>query len=338
MEKIGEPKNPDSKSVVPDHILKQFKCSVCCNYLTKAPIKQKNDKYICGRCPGDGIRQNILEVFVEQYLYPCRFNGMGCTALLEWNSEKLEQHDIACDFKIISCLIEGCMWSNSKSQLIKHFIGSHSELVLNDVTHFSLDLTKDDKYCFVFESFERKYLIVKVRIECNIIQCSVTFAENVANGNEYVFNVTFYKGDREVRYVNKQVQLYHETVNDNETFKIPISDLNFHSKLINVRFALRKSAVNVDKIIRCELTLKDIECPVCFEPMKNGITVSYCGHSFCTECASNLTTCPICRWQIDDYNEEAIRNYKLEEILEKFTFEKATSNKTYNLKKPRHKK
>ena len=339
MEKIFESENSGLKSVVPNYILKQFKCSVCWNYLTKAPIKRKNDKYICGRCPEDGIRDNMLEVFVKQFLYPCHFKDMGCTALLEWNSEELVRHDIACDFKRISCLIEGCPWSNSKSQLIEHVIGSHPQLVLNDVTHFVLDLAKDEKFSFVFESSERKYFVGKVRTDGDVVRCSVMYAENVANCNEYLFDVTFYKDDREVRYVNKKVQLYCETdVDDNETFNVSISDLNFHSEVINVRFALRMSPEYVDKRKRSELTLKDIECLICSGPMKNEITVLYCGHSFCTTCVNDLTICLICKWQRDDYEMNETQNYKLEEIAGKVTFNRATSNRTYNFKISRSKK
>ena len=82
MEEISESENPGSKSVVPDSILTEFKCSVFWNYLTNAPIKRKNDEYICGRCSDDGIRENMLEIFVKQFLYPCRFKDMGCTAPL----------------------------------------------------------------------------------------------------------------------------------------------------------------------------------------------------------------------------------------------------------------
>ena len=164
-------------------------------------------------------------------------------------------------------------------------------------------------------------------------------AENVANCNGYVFDVTFYRDDHKVRYVNKKVELYRETdVNDDGTFKIPISDLNFHGEVINVRFAARMSPENVDKRKRSELTLKDIECLICSGPMKNEIIVLYCGHSFCTTYINDLTTCLICRWQRDDYEMNETRNYILEEIAGKITFNRVTSNRTYNYKISRSKK
>jgi len=118
--------------------------------------------------------------------------------------------------------------------------------------------------------------------------------------------------------VNKKIQLYRKTdVHDNGTFKVPISDLNFRSKIISVRFSIRRSAVNVDKRIRCDLSLKDIECPICFQLMKNEISMLCCGHSFCTKCVINLQYCSICRLHVHNSYVNKTRNYKLEEILGK---------------------
>ena len=119
--------------------------------------------------------------------------------------------------------------------------------MLDDVTHFLLDLSKDEKFSFVFKRSERKYFVGIVRTSGDIIRSSLMYSENVANCNEYLFDVTFYKDNREISYLNKEMQLYLETnVDDNETFKVPISDLNFHGEVINVRFAVRRSSVNVD--------------------------------------------------------------------------------------------
>ena len=147
----------------------------------------------------------------------------------------------------MSCLIEGCPWSNSKSQLIKHVIRSHPDIVMTDFKDFPLDLTQDQKFSFVFKSLNRKYFFVKVRNDGGIIRCSVMCVENVANCNEYVFDVTFYTDDYSVRYEDKKVELYRETdVNDDGTFKVPISDLNFHGEVFNVRFVVKRSSENVD--------------------------------------------------------------------------------------------
>lgn len=324
-----------SKSVIADNILKQFHCSVCSKHLTKAPIRKKNGAYICGRCTLDGTRESLLEVFMEEFLYPCCFKDLGCTTLLQWNSEELDRHDIVCGFRTVSCSVKDCPWLGLKSKLTEHYTTYHFEKLCNDDTCFSLDLTKEEHISFVYESFEQEYFIGKVQTDGNIIQFSVMFVENVTNFDEHVFDVTFYKDDHELRYVNRKVLPYcQDDIYDSETLKISTCNTYFQNKKINVRFALKLSAIKPDVRIKCELTLEVIKCPICFEPMKGKISTFACGHSVCSKCWNKSQMCPICRSIISRRHNWLVKyqNDKLEEVLGKIEIREVKSIKSFSLK------
>ncbi|AUF82463.1 RING-finger domain-containing protein [Tetraselmis virus 1] len=45
----------------------------------------------------------------------------------------------------------------------------------------------------------------------------------------------------------------------------------------------------------CDLDLE--ECPICLEDMEVPVSVSYCYHAICQQCAFKVYRCPICRKQ-----------------------------------------
>ena len=68
--------------------------------------------------------------------------------------------------------------------------------------------------------------------------------------------------------------------------------------------------------------IKDLlECPVCIEPILSA-PIHQCtnGHVVCNGCIAKLSNCPICR-----NDSTLIRNFMLEEIIEKFLVNKESS-------------
>ena len=64
-----------------------------------------------------------------------------------------------------------------------------------------------------------------------------------------------------------------------------------------------------------------LECPVCIEPLLS-VPVHQCinGHVVCNGCIAKLNNCPICR-----SDSTLVRNFMLEEIIEKFLVNKESS-------------
>ena len=48
-------------------------------------------------------------------------------------------------------------------------------------------------------------------------------------------------------------------------------------------------------------TIKMFECKICMEKL-NKVMLIPCGHCFCLECSKNLRDCPICRANIQSFN------------------------------------
>ena len=40
---------------------------------------------------------------------------------------------------------------------------------------------------------------------------------------------------------------------------------------------------------------KEIDCPICYEPITDKINFSSCGHKYCSTCLSKITECAVCR-------------------------------------------
>ena len=48
-------------------------------------------------------------------------------------------------------------------------------------------------------------------------------------------------------------------------------------------------------------TIKMFECKICMEKL-NKVMLIPCGHCFCSDCAKNITECPLCRSNVRDIN------------------------------------
>lgn len=255
-------KSKASKPVAPDDVLERFKCSVCSNYLSKAPIRQENDKYFCGRCPGPGNRSDLLEEFAKQFLYPCQFKVWGCTQFLEWNSVELNHHDVACNYKTVSCLVQGCDWSGKKSELMEHCESSHSDLVLDDNSYISLNLNIKKKYINLLKN-KTEHFITKVETDGEVIRFSMNYFPGPSDLYEYTFDVKFFNGDDEWRYVNRKMMPYDGSeIYDSKELKVSVCTLHFGDTHIKVQFAPRKEKVNRTS------TARDIVGPAYKDPIK----------------------------------------------------------------------
>ena len=40
---------------------------------------------------------------------------------------------------------------------------------------------------------------------------------------------------------------------------------------------------------------KEIDCPICYEPITDDIKFSSCGHKYCQTCLTKITECAVCR-------------------------------------------
>lgn len=61
-------------------------------------------------------------------------------------------------------------------------------------------------------------------------------------------------------------------------------------------------------LVAMENILQELECPVCWHTMLGEISQCVKGHSFCKQCKSNLTQCPLCKDQLGNNRNFALEN------------------------------
>ncbi|KAJ8977783.1 hypothetical protein NQ317_014689, partial [Molorchus minor] len=162
--------------IVPDEVLENLNCKVCCKYLTVSPIGVHPDGgNVCGRClygmnttstclfeckdyPNSEMSIPLSLLGYATYpenLFPSLTGSKvsGCEELLPFSS--IKSHETTCIYKKYNCPL--CHFSGVGSQLIHHFKLDHKRYLSEDHPVFVLNLDR---------SFSEIYLQFVVETSC----------------------------------------------------------------------------------------------------------------------------------------------------------------------------
>ncbi|XP_018567303.1 E3 ubiquitin-protein ligase siah2-like [Anoplophora glabripennis] len=170
-----------SKRVVPDIILENLTCRICCKYLTVSPIGVHPDGgNICGRClygkkssPTclfecmEDLNYHSFQGFIPmvllgyasypETLFPCVNRFEGCNKLLPFSA--IKNHEKICVYKKFQCPL--CQFQGVGSQLIQHFRTGHKRYLSSENPVFILKIDNDFSETYLFRS-ENTLFLVKV--------------------------------------------------------------------------------------------------------------------------------------------------------------------------------
>lgn len=180
------------KRVVPDVVLENLTCKICCKYLTVSPIGgHPEGGNICGRClygkksspvclfectqelnyhTIDSLIPLVLLGYATypKTLFPCINRFEGCCKLLPFAA--IKDHEKTCVVKKCQCPL--CHFQGVGSQLIQHFRTYHKRYLSSDKSLFTLQLDTDLTETYLFRS-ESNLFLVKVEYIKDI--CQFTF-------------------------------------------------------------------------------------------------------------------------------------------------------------------
>ncbi|XP_066143798.1 uncharacterized protein [Euwallacea fornicatus] len=290
----------------------QLKCSLCAKYLSVPPIFIcTNNLFVCGRCDIPKtqffVRDLLFENTAVNLSFPC--SSDGCLQKLKWGH--VTEHELYCQYRDIKCCI--CKSSYKARDAMKHFQQKHPNNVFIDE---DLMVTKTQTYgeeCSAAFLVSTKSLKFMVSLE---LKSSITIKVVPLNklNAPYYFNVNFDSENHTVRWKNQQIK--YLTGDKWLDYKFDISHVKSteHLKIKLVIYEHKKKKRNTklersDSSIEGAITLL-LECPVCFESMKDKIEVCKKGHSVCVRCKAKLLRCPICRSEFD-----GTRNFSLEKVV-----------------------
>ncbi|KAJ8927944.1 hypothetical protein NQ314_019577 [Rhamnusium bicolor] len=175
--------------VVPDTILENLTCKMCCKYLTVSPIGvHPEGGNVCGRClygkksppsslfeyEGDLNFYTILDLIplsllgyasYAKSLFPCVNRFEGCSKLLPFSS--IRNHEITCIYTKYKCPL--CQFEGVGSQLIQHFKTGHKRYLSSDDPIFILNLDNDVCETYLYRAKNMLFL-VKVQYVKDITQ------------------------------------------------------------------------------------------------------------------------------------------------------------------------
>ena len=82
---------------------------------------------------------------------------------------------------------------------------------------------------------------------------------------------------------------------------------------------------------------EDLKCSLCLDFFTPPVRITRCGHNFCDECLTMMTTetwpCPECRAEQNQMARELTRNFFLERTVEKFKDSRKYICTAHDLKK-----
>lgn len=180
-------------------LLEKLKCTNCSKYLSYFPIYfDANQNLLCGRCqPIEHqtlIRNDIYEVSMEAFRFPCSYTSNGCSA--EFFPKDIPKHEDWCEFRNIRCpalnLVTdtNCDWQGHSRDIYEHFESNHPKLILQD-GRFEADFTSNYVGKFLY-AFGQDYFVVTKSTNSikNLVTCTVTYLGCNPHVVDYSFKIT----------------------------------------------------------------------------------------------------------------------------------------------------
>lgn len=313
-------------NTLPDDVLEYCKCNYCNCYATVAPIRMIDNKIACGRCKRDteGARLMIVEVLAKQFNFPCRYRNTGCKSILKW--ETIDAHEKVCNYKVIRCTVANCEWENAKLLLKTHFEEKHSDEIIHSRRGVVVNLQEKNSLNYLYVSKNNLFL-VQLCNDGEKINHQIKFFCTSFERSIYVYDICVYDAQKKLTYLNQKLQSFDdETGVCNTGLTANELQLFFTENKVNILFEIKRFGNDPGN-----LSMQNIECPVCFEPMLENIMIGVCGHSVCQKCKPSLQNCPSCRSPFGISNSSSsfggsspaakrvsdIRNYSLEALIKK---------------------
>lgn len=153
---------------IPQHILNNLRCSLCCGYLSVKPLMiRAENQQVCGKCykllPAEErekcVRQIGLEAIAEVIVFPCRYNILGCPHTYGWCDEK--EHEKECPYRS-ECLSD----ENDKRENVASYV--HNVKRIGETSNELRAYSEDIAATFQFKlSDSSQILIYKLTIQGN---------------------------------------------------------------------------------------------------------------------------------------------------------------------------
>ncbi|XP_008192722.2 uncharacterized protein LOC103312834 [Tribolium castaneum] len=203
---------------ITEAVLKQLECSVCKELMRPpivqcqsghsfcSPCKEKVDQCPTCRTKWSNVRNYSLEGITPSLQYPCVYSHVGCEETFLGN--EIVHHELVCKFKLYTCPIADCKFTDNYSLCANHFRLNHREFLVEGTVFqdtFTLILngheTREDKYIFEHENI---YKFTFQRLSSSYNWC-VRIMNDFSKNRKYYYNVTITDAQVRQRQISKSV-------------------------------------------------------------------------------------------------------------------------------------
>lgn len=304
----------------------QLQCNNC-NQLLSAPIYQTADMgNICHTCKGnnmiDAIRNHSLENALTNASFPCKYAANGCDESLA--SANILIHQLTCHYAPMRCPICKNGEFTNENDMIAHCEDIHGlehESVQRQI--YTVELAEYSESEGIRNTIRKvtlnnnEFIIKVTQMQWNALQVVVCYPNGLKLGQK--LSIRIKTDNQEILTHAKMVESWNmmtSTDNDHVT-TIHLTEMQktphgTTCKLfLDLLFNNKSTFYELQDV---ENFRKDIQCPICFNYFTEQIFKCRLGHNVCQSCKNHITTCPICREEMEN-----TRDIRMENILPQIT-------------------
>ncbi|XP_063914515.1 uncharacterized protein LOC135130959 [Zophobas morio] len=296
-----------------------FTCATCNNLLTVPVMMVEDVGNVCHDCfkvrdkenDPKSVPNTTLNSLLKELKFPCKFHPQGCNEDILYDN--LKEHEHQCVYRLVDCLMpkNKCDWTGKLVDLLKHFKEDHSKHVLTgpfEEFSFEMNLEKVGSIIKLL-SYSNRTCVLRIE-KSDRDNCLVHCLQDVSVTDGDLKMVVKYVGGSSVYKGKLEASPFDATCDERYSKKIKLSALKEVSEGADTVKVVIKPGKCEFKNTNSEI-MKNLECPVCKEIMRQPIFQCLTGHSICQSCHKRLSVCPTCQ---EDFPEQHIRNFSLEAL------------------------